>query len=236
MQNALLSKQPLPTLIHNEKEFFLNFAQAEFIGLSLRGRDDCLEFTCKLGDDNGLVDLIHETSMTSQKLIPYLQELKEPSKILHADNLCDFFHPDTAKCDEINTILDGKKVIISLLHTLNNRPQASFFIIFCAKHYQPKNIEKGREIAHLLWELVAPFYDSESGTVYQACLHENISFENLTDREKEIARALLHNWSQAKIAIKTQLSVNTVKTHIKSIYLKYGVNSRIDFINHIFKR
>jgi DNA-binding CsgD family transcriptional regulator len=170
--------------------------------------------------------------------MPYLKNLQESSKILHVNNLCDFFHPDIAKCDEINRVLDGKKIIISLLNhsDLQNAIKSSFFIIFSAKHYHPTNIEKGREVAHLLWELITPFYDAQSGTIYQACLHENISFEKLTHREKEIAKALLHDWSQAKIATRTALSINTVKTHIKNIYLKYGVNSRIDFINHIFKR
>lgn len=48
----------------------------------------------------------------------------------------------------------------------------------------------------------------------------------LTERETEVLTALAQTASQAEIAQRLFVSVNTVKTHAKSLYRKLGVNSR----------
>lgn len=50
--------------------------------------------------------------------------------------------------------------------------------------------------------------------------------ETLTDREIEVLRRLPTLMSNAEIARGMHLSVNTVKTHLKSVYRKLGVDSR----------
>lgn len=52
----------------------------------------------------------------------------------------------------------------------------------------------------------------------------------LTDREKEIAALLLQGKTYRMIAGELNLSENTVKTHIKNIYAKYGIQSRTQLI------
>lgn len=52
----------------------------------------------------------------------------------------------------------------------------------------------------------------------------------LSEREREIVRAITRNLAVPEIAKSLFISVNTVKTHIKSIYRKLGVNSRADAI------
>lgn len=52
----------------------------------------------------------------------------------------------------------------------------------------------------------------------------------LTDREKEIAALLLQGKTYRMIAVELNLSENTVKTHIKNIYAKYGIQSRAQLI------
>lgn len=57
---------------------------------------------------------------------------------------------------------------------------------------------------------------------------------NLTNRETEVLLELLSNKSMAGIAEDMFVSNNTVKTHVRRIYVKFGVHSRaelIDFVN-----
>ena len=50
---------------------------------------------------------------------------------------------------------------------------------------------------------------------------------NLSDRELDTLKFINQNFSNKQIAEKLYVSVNTIKTHIKNIYIKLGVNSRM---------
>ena len=52
--------------------------------------------------------------------------------------------------------------------------------------------------------------------------------EALTDRERVVLHYLPTLMSNAEIAAEMVVSVNTVKTHLKSIYRKLGVERRRD--------
>ncbi len=45
-------------------------------------------------------------------------------------------------------------------------------------------------------------------------------------REKEVARLLAKNKSRSQIARELNISTNTVKTHVSTIYEHFGINSR----------
>lgn len=60
-------------------------------------------------------------------------------------------------------------------------------------------------------------------------------FELLTEREKEIVTLLLQGKTYKVIAGELFVSENTVKTHIKNIYTKLGVQSRTELFNIVLK-
>jgi DNA-binding CsgD family transcriptional regulator len=57
-------------------------------------------------------------------------------------------------------------------------------------------------------------------------LEMNSLIEPLTERELEILRLLSSHLPTPEIANALSLSVNTVRTHIKSVYAKLGVHNR----------
>jgi LuxR family maltose regulon positive regulatory protein len=60
----------------------------------------------------------------------------------------------------------------------------------------------------------------------QSARHERELFEELTDRELSILRALQGPLTQREIGRELYLSINTVKGYTKSLYRKLGVASR----------
>jgi len=54
---------------------------------------------------------------------------------------------------------------------------------------------------------------------------------NLTERESEIASLLLKGRTYKMIASELYLSENTIKTHIKNIYSKYNIKSKMELVN-----
>ncbi|NTX36738.1 helix-turn-helix transcriptional regulator [Myxococcus sp. CA033] len=52
----------------------------------------------------------------------------------------------------------------------------------------------------------------------------------LTPRELDIARGVLRNWSNGQIADELKISGQTVKTHVRNLFGKLGVDGRADFL------
>ncbi|WP_299025967.1 response regulator [uncultured Thermanaerothrix sp.] len=57
----------------------------------------------------------------------------------------------------------------------------------------------------------------------------------LTDRERQILELLVEGYSNAQIAEKLVISLNTVKRHLKSIFAKLGVRSRAGAVALVMK-
>ncbi len=59
------------------------------------------------------------------------------------------------------------------------------------------------------------------------------SYEGLSERESEITTLLIQGMPNKKIAETLFISENTVKTHIKNIYIKKNVKNRIQLVNNM---
>ena len=58
----------------------------------------------------------------------------------------------------------------------------------------------------------------------------------LSQREREVLNLLSSGLRNAEIAERLNISIETVKTHIRSIYQKLGVRNRSEAVNHLFTR
>ena len=61
-------------------------------------------------------------------------------------------------------------------------------------------------------------------------LKSSIEFSLLSQREREIFEGLIKGLAYKEIATQFYISVNTVKTHTKSIYSKLGIKNRIELL------
>jgi DNA-binding CsgD family transcriptional regulator len=54
---------------------------------------------------------------------------------------------------------------------------------------------------------------------------------SLTDQELSVLRELANGASRREAATRTYLSINTVKTHLRTAYRKLGVTNRADAVD-----
>ena len=93
------------------------------------------------------------------------------------------------------------------------------------------NMEKIRSMKIMFQTLLRPLYDKKYNTIYSKCIRidENMSF--LTEKEKIIVKKVLAGMTYAEIAELSNISINTLKTHMKNIFNKYAVSSKIELFN-----
>lgn len=65
---------------------------------------------------------------------------------------------------------------------------------------------------------------------------KNEELEKLTSREQEILNLLSKGYRYKEIANEIFLSTETVRTHIRNIYIKLQVNSRTEALNKVFPK
>ncbi|MGJ0360002.1 helix-turn-helix transcriptional regulator [Aliarcobacter cryaerophilus] len=68
-----------------------------------------------------------------------------------------------------------------------------------------------------------------------AILREKDVLNHLSKAEQQVALLLKDGYSNTKISEELKLSINTVKSHIKNIYLKLDVKDRFSFVNLLNK-
>jgi DNA-binding NarL/FixJ family response regulator len=71
---------------------------------------------------------------------------------------------------------------------------------------------------------LAPGWSSSAGSGTRSNQAPVLIVEPLTERERAVLRQASAMLSTAEIASELHLSVNTVKTHLKSIYRKLGAS------------
>jgi LuxR family maltose regulon positive regulatory protein len=108
--------------------------------------------------------------------------------------------------------------------------------------YQRIFLDEGDKFAKLLQAILSQVNDESLKIYSRALLHTfaqeqvrrtallkaspELIVEPLSDQEQRVLRLLSAGRSNPDIASELVISVNTVKTHVKNIYSKLGVNSR----------
>ena len=97
----------------------------------------------------------------------------------------------------------------------------------CTLHCTVLTVRTGNGITHYIVYLTAVSADEEVATRHP------LPF-NLSRREYDIARQVAQGMSNARIALSLNISINTVKTHLKHLMAKTGSHTRAEAIYRLF--
>jgi len=78
-------------------------------------------------------------------------------------------------------------------------------------------------------------YDNMSRAQQTDIIHQIRAIEPLTIREQEVLQLILSGKSNREISGALYISENTVKTHIRNIFSKYDITSRVELISTLLK-
>lgn len=121
----------------------------------------------------------------------------------------------------------------------NHDDSERIFKALCAgaSGYMLKNssLPKIREGIHLVHRGEAAMSPSIARKVIQHFRPEKKKEEDLSQRERQIINAMMEGKSYKMIADQLMVSINTVRYHIKNIYRKLQVNSKMEIISKMNK-
>lgn len=153
--------------------------------------------------------------------------------------------PDAAILD-IN--LESEKDGIDIASYINKELQIPF--LFLTSHSDKNTLDKAKSVKPSGY-IVKPFNEKTLLASLEIAISNHAAEKNhdlpklnfeklnrnllnpLSEREFELAQQIYEGITNTQIGEKLFISVNTVKTHLKNIYLKLDANTRIEVIKHL---
>ncbi len=128
---------------------------------------------------------------------------------------------------------DQQKAVRSLIEAMEYAANEDLLIFFLFDlNYTIDLLEEVYKIqAAGKTKIPKEFIDKLRGAIEKKKSRQKIQLKlELTDRESDTLKLIAENMMNQEIADKLFVSVNTVKTHLKNIYLKLGVDSRANAV------
>ena len=107
------------------------------------------------------------------------------------------------------------------------------FVSFYYTRDKKPDIEKLKEVTVMVQQVIEPLYDPITATFYSKCTQIDSDMTRLTEKEKDIVHRIIKGMSYNEISQELKISINTLKTHVKSIFSKYGVSSKSELNNRL---
>jgi len=133
------------------------------------------------------------------------------------------------RCKQMQEEIQFKTALFFPLQ-LNGGKKIGFVSYYYNRDKEP-DIEKLKELSSMLQQVVDPLYDPITSTFYSKCTQVDTDMSRLTDKEKEIVHRVIKGMSYQEIADELKISINTLKTHMKNVFSKYGVSSKSELSN-----
>lgn len=107
------------------------------------------------------------------------------------------------------------------------------FVSYYFTRDKKPDLQKMKEVTTMFQRLIEPLYDPITTTFYSKCAQIDSEMSRLTDKEREIVHRVMKGMSYSDISQELKITINTLKTHMKSVFSKYGVSSKMELNNRL---
>lgn len=237
LQGCIIEGRNIKALLRSEVDFFLDKSGADHIVIYMH--------------EHGKVNpeyILEKEKLFSRLVKKYVLNVVNFKWDKFVEN-CDKHFVSSLKYDEITDLYEMFKGFISKekaksfskelkmekgvmfpIYDLKNHTKIGYtcFIFCSSSKVSKKNIEITQTV---LQTLLRPLYDTKQNSIYTKSIQIDQHMDMLTPQEKKIVHIILTGKSYAETAKTLHISINTLKTHMKNIFNKYSVNSKIELAN-----
>lgn len=238
IDSCIIEGYNLKSILQKEASFFLKESGADTIAICIKNEEH-VELELLLEKELNFINLIKKYSI-SEKHIQFDRFINQCSyssfksqKYIEIDDLYVIFKGLLSKKEayELENTMNFKQAIIFPM--TNKVGQKIGIIIYFFSQNKQIIKDKLALVTHVLETLISPFYNIETHLLRVKCVQIDDEMRNLTEKEKIITHYILDGLQYQDIANELDISINTLKTHIKNIFNKYGVCSKIELLNKL---
>jgi DNA-binding CsgD family transcriptional regulator len=239
IQGCVIQGRSFKALLHRNIDFYLEKSGADVITVYMNEHEE-VNIECVLERHRHFAHLMKKY-LSNKKKLDWKTFVKECSERFNPDlthyrfdNLSKLFgsllnHKESrAFSDE----LQMKEAVMMPLYAFDMREKIGY-ICFIFKQDNSIDMDKLNGVRILFQTLLQPLYDSDHNLTYSKCARIDENMRMLTEQEKRIARKVMSGYSYPQIAEDLEISINTLKTHMKHIFNKYEVTSKIELHNKL---
>ena len=238
IQSCLIQEQDFQAVMNDQAQFLEQATKASMMAICLNGRQ---QFTLELSvtaKPQILASLkkykIKPQTLTVDKFLThYPSELLNNEKKLGIHSLDSVFDGVLTKkqsqCFEKDIGFNS-----AVFHSLfSSEGDLIGYIVYFYLDNPQLEERYLKRVTALIQTIVQPLYDWSTQTFYSQCSRMTHDLLNLTATEKRILHQLMDAKPSKQIAHDSHISMNTVKSHIKNIYAKLEVNSKMELSNKL---
>lgn len=238
-QSCIIEGRSLKALLHVNNDFFLEKSGADIIVIYMHEHE-------KVNPEY----ILQRDKLFSHLLQKYVLNKNNFKWNLLVQN-CDNHFSSGLKYDKITDLyeifkgfiskknantftdqLEMKNAVMMPLYDFKNKTKLGY-ICYIFQTDRNAEIEKIQIVQNALQTLLRPLYDKAKNSVYNNYIRIDEQMKLLTSQEKKIVKRVLKGNSYPEIAASLSISINTLKTHMKNIFNKYNVNSKIELYNKL---
>ena len=239
IQSCIIQGKDLKVLLHKDREFYLEKTDSDVIIICMNEHEK-VHAEYILEEHRIFAHLIHKYIFEKKTLSwdTFVQNhytaLISGKKYFKTDDLYDIFKGILTKreASTFNQELEMKNAVLMPIYDFDHRETIGVVCYVFRKDIEI-DIAKLEEIKNLFETLLQPLYDKLYSIIYSKCVRVDEGFSLLTVQERRITKKVLAGKTYVEISELLNISINTLKTHMKNIFNKYNVNSKIELYNKL---
>ena len=235
LQSCIINGRDINAILHKDKKFYQEMTQADIIAVYVNEHEKVnVEYIIE--NHHLFKDLVRKYIFSNHSISwnDFIQNCEEhftlDKRYHHTKNLYDIFRGVISKksAREFSKELHFKEGVMMPIYTFDNKETIAHICFIYQKDARMIEIKNLEEIKILFQAFLRSLYDNQYNIMYSKCIRVDEHLKLLTEQEKRITKKVLEGKSYPEIAEILNLSINTIKTHMKNIFNKYHVNSKIE--------
>ena len=239
LQSCIIQGRNISAMLHKDRDFYCQRTQADIIAIYVNENDKVnVEY---IVEEHHLFKNLVEKYIFSKKSIlwdDFVSNCKKhftlDKRYYYTRNFSELFRGFISQKNALafSKELQMKDAVTIPIYDFDNKVEIGYVCFMYQKEVEIE-ITELLDIKILFETLLRPLYDDHYSIVYSKCIRIDEHLKLLTGQEKRIARKVLDGMSYPEIAERLNISINTVKTHMKNIFKKYQVNSKIELYHKL---
>lgn len=240
IQSCIIQGHNIRAIMHKNKDFYLKYSGADIITICIKELNKgCVEYIFeKEKEFEHFIKkyLFNKNNPTCNSFTCNYEKYFTNNKAYYEiTNFYDIFNEILSKDKRTNFTNDiqMKEAVIMSIFDFKFEKKIAYVTFIFKENNNNKNLQKIEEMKNFFEVLFQPLYDYRNDLIFSKCTRVDQNFKLLTAQEKRIIKKVLRGKTYIEIAENMDISINTIKTHIKNIFNKYNVSSKIELYNKI---